>query len=163
MSVPFSDDQQKRFDAELPRILERYPADHRAAALLPVLQLAQEILGWLPPEALEQIAERVGVSACQAREAATFYAMLRPAQAGRHVIQVCTSICCSLRGADKVLALLEQRLGIRSGQTTPDRRVTLREAECLASCGTAPCLQIDGEHVEGLTAQKIDQVLARLE
>ena len=165
MSIPFSEEHRRRFDEELARVLARYPADRKSAALLPALRLAQQILGWLPPEALEQVAGRLGVPACRAREVATFYAMMRPEPLGRgrHLVEVCTNVSCSLRGAERLLEHLEQRLGIRSGQTTSDKRVTLREAECLASCGTAPCLQVDEEHVENLTPETIDQLLARLD
>lgn len=163
MSVPFSEEQQRRFDEELARVLARYPADRKSAALLPALRLAQQILGWLPPAALEHVAGRLGVPACRAREVATFYVMMRPEPLGRHLVEVCTTVSCSLRGAESLLEHLEQRLGIRSGQTTSDKRVTLREAECLASCGTAPCLQVDEEHLENLTPETIDQLLAQLD
>jgi NADH-quinone oxidoreductase subunit E len=163
MAVPFNEEQQSRFDEALTPVLARYPADRKSAALLPALRLAQQILGWLPPEALRHVAERLEVPACRALEVATFYVMFRPEPVGRHVIEVCTNVSCSLRGAERVLEHLERRLGIRAGQTTPDKRVTLREAECFASCGTAPCLQVDEVHLEELTPETVDQLLARLE
>ncbi|MGI5862616.1 MAG: NADH-quinone oxidoreductase subunit NuoE [Myxococcales bacterium] len=163
MPVPFTEEQQRRFDEELARVLTRYPADRKSAALLPVLRLAQQILGWLPHEALEHVAARLEVPACRAREVAAFYVMMRPEPLGRHVVEVCTNLSCSLRGAERVLEYIEQRLGVRAGQTTSDKRVTLREAECLASCGTGPCLQVDEEHMENLTPETIDKVLARLD
>jgi len=163
MAAPFDDPQQRRFDEELARLLERFPPDRSQAAMLPALQLAQRILGWLPPEVLELVAARLDVPAARVREVATFYSMLRPSPCGRHVVEVCTNLSCSLRGAETLLAHLEAKLGVRAGATTDDKRVTLREAECLASCGTAPCLVVDEELHENLTPEKVDRLLARLD
>jgi len=161
MAAPFSDEQQRAFDEELAKLSARYPAGHAAAALLPALRYCQEVLGHLPAEALEQVATKLKVPTVRAREVASFYAMLHLEPHG-HVIDVCTNVSCSLRGAEKVLAYLEQRLGIKAGQTTANKRFTLRQAECLASCGTAPVMQVNEEFVENLTPEKIDEVLSRL-
>ncbi len=163
MAAPFDAGQQARFDAGLARILERFPPDRHAAAMLPALRLTQEILGWLPPEALALVAERLAVPAARAREVATFYVMFHTSPPGRHVIDVCTNVSCCLHGGEHVLEYLEAKLGIRSGQTTSDKRFTLREVECLASCGTAPVMQVDEAYVENLTPAKIDHALALLD
>jgi len=163
MAGPFNEQDQVRFDEGLAQICLRFPAEHKAAAMLPALRLVQELLGHIPPEAAALVAERLGVSAVCAEEVATFYSMFFTAPKGRHVIDVCTNVSCCLKGGEKALAYLEKRLGVRAGQTTSDKRVTLREAECLASCGTAPVLQVDDRYVENLTPSKIDQVLAGLD
>lgn len=163
MASPFTEQQQARFDAELPKILKRFPEGHKAAAMLPALWLVQDILGWVPAPAMELVASRLGVPPARAREVATFYVMYHTEPKGRHVLDVCTSISCSLCGAENALAYLEKQLGVKAGQTTADKKIHLREAECLASCGTGPMLQVDGgEYVENLTPKKVDELLARL-
>ncbi len=163
MASPFTEQQQARFDAELPKILKRFPEGHKSAAMLPALWLVQEILGWVPAPAMELVANRLGVPPARAREVATFYVMFHTEPKGKHVLDVCTSISCSLCGAENSLVYLEKQLGIKAGQTTADKKIHLREAECLASCGSGPMLQVDGgEYVENLTPKKIDELLARL-
>jgi len=156
MAGPFNAEQQARFDAAMARLLERYPPDHKSAAMLPALRLVQELQGWVSPEGMDLVAERLGVSPARAREVATFYVMYHTAPAGRHAVDVCTNVSCCL-------AYLEKKLGIRAGQTTSDKRITLREVECLASCGTAPVMQVDEAYVEELTPAKVDQALAALD
>ena len=155
-------EQRARLDAGLTALLQRYPADHRGAAMLPALRLLQEIQGGISSEAMVLVAERLGVSTARAREAATFYSMFHTAPAGRHTVDVCTNISCCLRGGENVLSYLEKKLGVRAGQTTADKRITLREVECLASCGTAPVMQVDEVYVEELTPGKIDRALEAL-
>src|SRR5262249_7199257 len=160
MASPFSAEERARFDAELAAILTHFPADRKGAAMLPALHLLQEIKGWLPPEGLSYVAEKLEVSRERAYEVATFYAMFHTEKPGRYVIDVCTNLSCSLWGAEKLLAYLEAKLKLRAGQS--DEKWTLRETECLASCGTAPCLQINERHHESLTPAKVDEILASL-
>lgn len=162
MAGPFTIEQQARFETELGTLLSRYPADHKAAAMLPALRLVQEIVGYIPPEAAALVADRLGVSAARAEEVATFYVMFHTTVPGRHVIDVCTNVSCCLRGGERVLGYLEKELGIRAGETTSDKRFTLREVECLASCGTAPVLQVDEAYVENVTPATIDRLLSDL-
>ena len=152
--------EKEKFDSALAEILTHYPSDQRAAAMLPALRLLQSIKGWLPPEGLTYVAEKLGVSKERAYEVATFYVMFHTAKPGKYVVDVCTNLSCSLWGAEKLLAHLEQRLGIAAGES--NEQFTLRETECLASCGTAPCLQINEEHYESLTLQRVDEILAKL-
>jgi len=163
MAGPFNPDQQAKFDAGLAEVLQRYPADQKAAGMLPALRLVQGLLGWIPPEAMVLVSERLGVPPSRALEVATFYVMFHTSPPGKHVIDVCTNVSCCLRGADHALAYLEKKLGIRAGQTTSDKRFTLREVECLASCGTAPVMQVNEAYVENLTPAKIDQTLTALD
>jgi NADH-quinone oxidoreductase subunit E len=156
----FSPDQQQKFDSDLAEILTHYPADRKSAAMLPALRLLQTAKGWLPPEGLELVATRLGTTREKAYEVATFYVMYFTKKPGQYVLDVCTNLSCSLRGAEKMLVMLEQKLGLKSGSA--NERFTLRETECLASCGTGPCLQVNEDHHESLTPAKLDELLARL-
>ncbi len=143
-------------------ILSRYPADRKRAAMLPALRLVQEMKGYLTPETLALVAERLGVAPAAAGEVATFYTMLRVTPVGRYVIDLCTNVSCSLCGGERLLRHLERRLGVPVGGTTPDGKFTLREVECLASCGTAPVLQLNEEYHERLTPETVDALLDSL-
>lgn len=156
----FSAEEQAKFDAQLAEILTHYPADRKSAAMLPALRLLQSIKGWLPPEGMALVAERLEVSKQRAYEVATFYVMFHTEKPGKYIVDVCTNLSCSLRGAEKLLNHIEKRIGLKAGEATD--RWTLRETECLASCGTAPCLQINEDHHESLTPAKVDEILAGL-
>lgn len=161
MSQPlFSAEEQAKFDADLAEILTHYPQDRKSAAMLPALRLLQDMKGWLSPEGMELVAQRLEVNRERAYEVATFYVMFHTRKPGKYVVDVCTNLSCSLRGAEQMLAYLERKLGVKAGETT--ERWTLRETECLASCGTAPCLQVNEEHHENLSAAKVDEVFGRL-
>jgi len=122
-------------------VIACYPK--RRSALLPLCHLAQAQDGWLTPEAMEDIASLLGCTAAEVRGTATFYDMLHTEPVGRHVITVCTNIACMLAGAYEVLEHAESTLGISPGQTTADGEFTLEEAECLAGCDIAPCVQVN--------------------
>jgi NADH-quinone oxidoreductase subunit E len=156
----FSAEEQQRFDAKLSEILGHYPPDKKGAAMLPALRLLQSLKGWLPPPGVWLVADRLGVSKERAWEVATFYVMFHTRKPGKYVIDVCTNLSCSLRGAEGLLEYLEKKLHLRSGEST--EKFTLRETECLASCGTGPCLQVNEDHHESLTPKKVDELLAKL-
>ncbi len=156
----FTPEEQKKFDAEIAEILSHYPADRKSAAMLPALRLLQELKGWLPPEGLKLVASRLGVTPERAYEVASFYVMYHLKKPGKYVVDVCTNLSCALWGAEKMLAYLEQKLGLQAGES--NERFTLRETECLASCGTAPCLQINEDHHESLTKAKLDAIFDKL-
>jgi len=155
-------EQIKRFDQELSELLPQYPPDRKQAAMLPALHLMQEMLGYLTTEAMLRVAQKLEVSPEKVAEVATFYSMLRLNPVGKYHIDVCTNLSCSLRGAEHILERVESKLGIGLGETTADGRFSLREVECLASCGTAPCLQVNGEFFENLTPGSLDQLLSTL-
>jgi NADH-quinone oxidoreductase subunit E len=156
----FSPQEQKKFDDELSAILSNYPADRKSAAMLPALRLLQSIKGWLPPEGMTLVAQRLGVTRERAYEVATFYVMFHTKKPGKYTIDVCTNLSCSLRGAESMLAYLEKKLGVPAGDM--NEKFFLRETECLASCGTAPCLQVNEDHHENLTREKVDALLEKL-
>ncbi|MHB8420009.1 MAG: NADH-quinone oxidoreductase subunit NuoE family protein [Myxococcales bacterium] len=162
MSSAFTPEQAERFDSEMALLLARYPSDRKQAAMLPALRLVQDMVGHLPPEALERVAARLGVPPTAVAEVATFYSMLRLEPAGSYVIDVCTNVSCSLCGAEQIVAFLEKKLGLSLGESSADGRFTLREVECLASCGTAPVLQINEDFHERLTPGKLEALLGTL-
>jgi NADH-quinone oxidoreductase subunit E len=154
-------EEQRVFDDQLAEILSHYPADRKSAAMLPVLHLLQSMKGWLPPDGMEMVAKRLEVAPARVYEVATFYVMFHTSRPGKYVVEVCTNLSCSLWGAEELLAYLEQKLGVRGGEG--NATWTLREAECLASCGTAPCLQINSVHHENLRSRAaVDAVFAKL-
>ena len=159
-SGALSPDEQKKFDQGLAEILTHYPSDRHSAAMLPALRLFQSLKGWLTPEGMKLVAERLGTSKERAYEVATFYVMFHTQRPGKYVVDVCTNLSCSLRGAESLMGYLEKKLGVHAGETT--ERWTLRETECLASCGTAPCLQINEDHHESLNRERVDQLFDAL-
>jgi NADH-quinone oxidoreductase E subunit len=139
----------------------RYPATR--SAVLPSLYIAQEEEGYITSEGLQAVAEALGITVDDVESVATFYTMYWHQQPGKKVIKICTSLSCYLRGCDKLLAHLERRLGIKAGETTADGNYTLKPMECLASCGTAPVLQVNEEFVENVTLEMADALVDELD
>jgi NADH-quinone oxidoreductase subunit E len=156
MAVEFSPETLKKFE----ETVARYPK--KEAAMLPVLYLAQHEFGHLGPEAIEYVAGLMGQAPARVYSVVSFYTMYNMKPIGRHHIQICRTLPCALGGAEKITAFVKQRLGIESGQTTPDGRFTLTEVECLASCGTAPMMQVNDDYYENLTEEKLDEILHSL-
>ncbi|PYV04953.1 MAG: NADH-quinone oxidoreductase subunit NuoE [Acidobacteria bacterium] len=138
-------------------LIRKYP--HPRSALIPALWLAQQEAGYLCPEAIRDVAEIFKLPTNEVYEVASFYTMLYKKPVGKYVIQVCTNISCLLCNCEEIMAHLENRLGIGPGETTSDKRFTLMETECLASCGTAPVAQINEDYYESLTPEKLDRIL----
>jgi NADH-quinone oxidoreductase subunit E len=161
MSEPlFTPEEQKKFDAGIAELLSHYPPDRKSAAMLPALRLLQSLKGWLPPEGMKLVAEKLETTVARAYEVATFYVMYFTEKPGKYVIDVCTNLSCALRGAEGLLTYLEQKLHTTAG--TNGDKYYLRETECLASCGTAPCFQVNEDHHENLTRAKVDAILEKL-
>lgn len=155
----FTEENERKFEA----ILKRFPPEHRKAATLPTLWLAQEQYGWLPPEVMEYVAQRVGVTPAHVLGVATFYTMFLTQKPGEHLLEVCTSVSCCLTGGRETLRSLCDKLGIEPGETTKDGKFTVRGAECLGSCDTSPMMQVDNDvFVENLTEEKLDSLIAEL-
>jgi NADH-quinone oxidoreductase E subunit len=130
------------FVAEVHRLRERYP-DGRSA-VMGALRLAQERHGgWLPPEALREVAEAMDLAPAQVQAVATFYDMYNLEAVGRHLVEVCTNLSCALVGAKQVVDAFEEELGVRAGETSDDGDVTLRLIECAGGCGSAPVVVVD--------------------
>jgi NADH-quinone oxidoreductase subunit E len=129
------------------------------SALIPLCHLAQEQDGWLRPEAMEEIADLVGVTPAEVRGTATFYDMLHTEPVGRYLVSICTNIACLLGGAQALLEHAEERLGTRAGGTSADGLFTLEEAECLAACDRTPCVTVNHRYVGGLGPAQFDALL----
>lgn len=156
MALEFSPETLKKFE----ETVARYPK--KEAAMLPVLYLAQQEFGHLGSEAIEYIAELMGQTPARVHGVVSFYTLFNTKPIGRHHIQVCRTLPCALRGAAKVTDILKRTLGIDPGQTTPDGRFTLSEVECLASCGTAPMMQVNDDYYENLTEESLTEILQNL-
>jgi len=138
----------------------RYPK--RKSAILPALTEAYRQTGHLSEEIYQEISEIIDIPYVEIAEAATFYTMFPKQPVGKYLIQVCHNISCALLGADSLIEYLEQKLGIKKGETTPDNLFTLISVECLGSCTTAPMMQINDEYYENLTHEKVDKILEDL-
>ena len=157
MAFVLSEEQER----ELTEILARYP--NKMAACIPALHLCQNANGnWLSPDAIQFVADRLELSPAHVKGVVTFYSLFNEHPPGKHQIWVCRTLSCALRGSDEILAHCQKRLGVAVGQTTADGRFTLRTAECLASCGTAPVMQVDKTYYEQLTPEKVDRILGGL-
>ncbi len=139
----------------------RYPVAR--SAVMPALYIAQQEEGYITQQGLQAVADAIGMTVDDVESVATFYTMYHQQQPGKKVIKVCTSISCYLRNCDKLVEHLEQRLGVKRGETTPDGNYTLMTTECLASCGTAPVLQVNNEFVENLTPETADALIDELD
>jgi len=146
---------------EVSEAISHYPVTR--SAVLPLLWIAQRTWGWVSPAALRLVARTLELPEPEVFGIATFYTMFNLKPIGRHHLQVCMTLSCSLMGADRLFRHLEQRLGIGHGETTADGRYTLRRVECLAACGGGPCLQVNLDYHENLDEAKVDALLQRLE
>lgn len=145
-------------------IIKRYPEGKQKSALLPVLHLVQEEHGWLPLEAMNEVASVLDIQPIEVYEVATFYTMFHLKPVGKYVLEFCRTGPCCLVGAEQLLQYLKNKLQIEIGETTSDGLFTLKTVECLAACGQGPVLQIGPEYVyhEHLNEQKLDQLIDQL-
>ncbi len=142
------------------KILARYPT--RRAALLPLLNLAQEIQGWLSQEAMEKVAELVEESPATVRGVATFYTMYNKRPVGRHLIQVCTNVSCNLCGGHDVFEAFLEHTATEPGGISEDGEFTVIEAECLGGCGFPTVVQINNRYFENVEPEHVPDILERL-
>lgn len=147
-------------ERELDEVLRRYPT--KMAACIPALHLCQDQNGWISDEVVDYVAHRLDLPPAHVKGVVTFYTLFNQKPVGKHQVWVCRTLPCALRGGVEVLKHCERRLGIHAGDTTPDGKITLRSAECLASCGTAPMMQVDKDYFENLTMEKVDEILRKL-
>ena len=141
----------------------RIPDPAKRAHLLTALYIAQEQEGYLTPQALKRVAERLNLPETEVFSAASFYTLFHTGPVGRYVIQVCKGLSCYLvGGAERLVDYLERKLGITAGETTSDGMFTLEMVQCLASCGTAPAMRVNDELYENLTTEKVDWLIDHL-
>jgi NADH-quinone oxidoreductase E subunit len=156
MALQFSAQAKQQIE----RILTRYP--NKQAALLPVLHVAQDEFGHLPDEALDLVAQTLELPPAHVYGVITFYTMFHRARSGANHLMVCTNVSCMLKGGYEILRHIEQKLGIKPGETTPDGAFTLIEEECLAACANAPMMICGNDYFLDLTPQKVDVILEDL-
>ena len=154
----------KESQAEIDQEVAKYPAERKSSAVMAALRIAQEQNdGWLNNDLMDAVAEYLEMPSIAVYEVATFYSMYELKPVGRHKICVCTNISCMLCGSNGIVSHLENKLGIKMGETTDDGKFTLKEVECLGACIGAPMFEIDKQFYEHLTPEKVDEILAGLE
>jgi NADH-quinone oxidoreductase subunit E len=150
--------EKETFDLEsLDKVIDEFGG--KTGTLIPILQRAQEICGYLPPEALRRISEKTGVPLSQVYGVVTFYAQFYLTRRGKCIIRQCDGIACHVRGAGKIVDAIEKELGIKAGETSPDYQFTFEVVYCLGSCGLSPVAVIDDKVVGRLVPEKMVQLL----
>ena len=151
---------------EIDRAIAKYPADQKQSAVMSALAVGQEELGWLSPELMQFVADYLGMPAVAVQEVATFYTMYELKPVGKYKITLCTNLPCQLGpdgGSESAAEYLKQKLGIDFGETTPDGKFTLKEGECMGSCGDAPVMLVNNHRMcSFMSREKIDQLLEEL-
>ena len=135
-------------------IIARYPRPK--SALIPLLHLAQEQDGYVADDAMEHLAELVGVTPAEVLGTCSFYEMFKREPVGTYLVNICTNISCQIMGGEELLHHAEARLGIKAGDTTPDGRFTIEDVECIAACTEAPCLQVNYRYFHRITTDEFD-------
>jgi len=149
--------------AKIDREIAKYPAEHRASAVMAALAIAQDEHGWVSKEVVEAVAEVLGMPPIAVYEVATFYAMYNTAPVGRHKLTVCTNLPCALSGGNRAAQHLQEKLGIGFDETTPDGRFTLKQGECMGACGDAPVLLVNNKRMESfMSDDRLDALLDEL-
>ena len=146
--------------AKVDAIRDRYP-DSRSLTL-PALRFAQEEHGWLPPEALEEVAEVLDLTPAYCQAVASFYDMFHLEPVGRHMVEICTNLSCALVGAQRVVDAFEKALGVHAGETTEDGLITFRAAECLGGCGYAPVVAVDHRYRHPVRPDDVPAIVEEL-
>lgn len=149
----FSPELAARFD----KLVTIYPL--RRSALIPMLLYAQDEKGYLSDEVIEEIAQRIGITVLDVRNVISYYSLLRTKPVGKYHVQVCTNICCKLRGADQLFEHCKETLGVENKGTTPDGVFSVEEVECIGACSWGPAVQINYDYYENLTPEELDKIL----
>ncbi|MEO8712388.1 MAG: NAD(P)H-dependent oxidoreductase subunit E, partial [Parafilimonas sp.] len=145
---------------EVNELISHYPAGKQKSAILPVLHIAQEEFGnWLDVPVMDYVAELLKLEKIEVYEVATFYSMYNLKPVGKYMFEVCQTGPCMLNGSDNIIAYIEDKLGIKPGETTADGMFTLKTVECLGACGYAPMMQFGKNYREHLTKEKVDQLI----
>jgi NADH-quinone oxidoreductase E subunit len=147
--------------AKIEELKKYYPTTQ--ALVLPVLWMVQEEHHYISEEAMKYVGELLQVPYAHVLGVVTFYTMFHTKPLGKHHVEVCTNVSCMLRGSAKIVEQLENRLGLKMGETSKDKKWTLSECECMGSCGTAPMLAVGDEYYENLTPERLDKIISDLE
>ena len=149
-------------EAKFEKLLKSYPPGRQRSAMVPMLLFAQDEVGSVTRELVEEVAKRVGVQALQVDEVVSYYSMLHRKPLGKHHIQICTNISCLLTGGEELWKHACAKLGIGHKEVTPDGRISLEEVECIAACSWAPALQVNYDFHHHVTPERVDQLLDSL-
>ena len=150
--------------AEIDKWIAKYPPEWRQSAVMAALMLVQEDNGgYLTTELMDKVAGYLDMAPIAVYEVASFYSMYERKPVGKHKVCVCTNVSCMISGSDRIVEYLEQKLGLKLGQSSADGKYTLKEVECLGACGGAPMFQIGNKYYENLTPELIDSILDGLE
>ena len=150
----------EKYAKEIESLFNRYPADQRKSAVLPLLHIAQQEYGYCSEEAMKEVAEIIGCDPTHVRGIAGFYTLYYEEEVGKYVLEVCNDLACALRGADEFIKMAEGKLGIDLEGTTEDGMFTLKNVMCLGACDRAPMLQCNLKFHENLDEAKFDQLIA---
>jgi NADH-quinone oxidoreductase subunit E len=154
--MTFSEQKLKEVD----QLIARYPAGKQKSALVPVLHLAQQEFGnWLDVPVMDYVASLLKLEPIEVYEVATFYSMYNLKPVGRYMFEICQTGPCMLRGSDDIIQYINEKLGIKPGETTKDGLFTLKTVECLGACGYAPMMQMGKTYREHLTKEKVDAII----
>jgi NADH-quinone oxidoreductase subunit E len=144
-------------EARYSDMLTHYPI--KRSVLVPMLLYIQDELGYLTDEAIHEIGQRLDISDLEVRNVISYYSMLRTKPAGKYNVQVCTNICCMVRGGEEIFDHCKKKLGVGHKGVTPDGVFSLEEVECIGACSWAPAIQVNYDFHENLTPEKVDEVL----
>ena len=153
--MTFSPELEARFE----KFLAKYPADHKRSAMIPMLMYAQDEIGSITDELVQEVAKRVGVSPLQVNEVLTYYSMLHRKPMGKYHVQICTNISCLLLGGEELWNRASQKLGIGHKEVTKDGRVSLEDVECIGACSWAPAIQINFDFYHDVTMAQIEKLI----
>jgi NADH-quinone oxidoreductase subunit E len=149
-------------EAHLEKIVNSYPPGRLRSALIPVLMYAQDEVGAMTTELIQDVSKRLGVTPMQIDEVIGYYSMLHRKPLGKYHVQVCTNISCLLRGAEELYQHASEKLGIGHKEVTPDGTISLEEVECMGACSWAPAVQVNYDFHHNVTPEKLDEILAQL-
>jgi NADH-quinone oxidoreductase subunit E len=153
--MTFSPELESKFAT----LINSYPAGRHRAALIPMLLFAQDEVGAITDEVVDEIAKRLGITPLQIGEVVTYYSMLHRERRGMYKIQVCTNVSCMLVGGNEILEHAERKLGVRRGETAADGQFSIEEVECMGACSWAPALQVNYDFHHFVTPEKLDRLI----
>jgi len=156
--MTFSPELETRFD----QLLKSYPPGRQRAAMIPMLIYAQDEVGCISDELIDEVARRAGVTPLQVNEVVSYYSMLHRKPLGKYHVQICTNISCLLWDADKLWEQAQEKLHIGHKQVTPDGQISLEEVECIGACSWAPAIQVNYDFHHFVTPEKLEQLLDSL-
>jgi NADH-quinone oxidoreductase subunit E len=148
-----------QLEARFARLLQSYPEGRQRAAMVPMLLYAQDEVGHISEELIEEVARRVGVTALQVNEVLSYYSMLHGQPMGKYHVQICTNISCLLHDGDKLWEHACKKLGIGHKEATGDGQISIEEVECIGACSWAPAIQVNYDFHHFVTPEKLDQLL----